>query len=455
MKKLLFVLMALALVSPAMAETQVSISGSYDVTAIASDNVTAQNIGVDDLDDADKHSYLHQRFRVGSQIKVADGVTGNLRFDFAEGIFGQDRDFDPNRAGDTTTANAAYPDADSPSDDRELQVDRAYVDVDTAWLRIRAGLQFVVAGQTQVFRDNQPALQFNIKTGTPFGIRLAWIKASESIGVATGLSDDADADEDTDRYLVDLSYHTDPIKINAFYVMQTDDGTGDTDGDTVVDNFKDEPNVAGLRVRTSVGGIAIKGEIATFSGDDGNGTDYVGTQANVNGMMKISDALSVGVDLFYSSAEGANEQKIIFMGNPLARYDVKYGGTMGWDMLTYGRNTAILFTSSPPGGPLDGDIFDPFNTGAGSMGAGIGAKFIPIEKVTLIGQLHYMVAEDDDITGVTGEFENGYNLLLAAVYQLAPKTSLHGTAHFVDADFADNVSPDSSYVYGLRMHVAF
>lgn len=435
--------MALALVSPAMAQSKLTIKGHYDLTGLSSDNVTAQNLGMDDLEDADKHSYFHQRFRVQPQFKAADGVTANLRFDFAEGIWGQDRDFDPGRAGDTSTN----------SDDSELQVDRAYVDVSKGWLRIRAGLQFVPAGQTQVYRDNQPALQFNIKTGSPVGIRLAWVKANESIGVGTGLSDDGDENEDTDRYLVDLSYNSDPIKVNLFYVMQKD-GSGDTDGDNVVDDFKDEPFVAGLRVRTGVGGVSIKGEVATFGGDNGNGTDYVGTQANVNAMMKISDALSLGLDVFYSSGADDDEIKRIHIGNPFSRFDAKFGGTMGWDTLTYGRNPAQLFTSSPPGGPLPGDIFDPFLTGAGSIGAGIGAKYIPIDKLTLIGQLHYMTAENDD-RGITGEFEKGYNLLLAAVYQLAPKTSLHATYQLVDADFMDDVAPDSANIYGLRLHVAF
>lgn len=438
MKKLLVVFMALALVSPAMAQSKFSVKGHYELTGLTSDNVTAQNQRVDDLEDADKHSYFAQRFRVQPQFTAADGVTANLRFDFAEGIWGQDRDFDPARAGDTSTN----------SDDSELQVDRAYVDVNTEWVRIRAGLQFVYAGQTQVFRDNQPGIQLNVKTGTPVGVRLGWVKASESVGVATGLSDDGDENEDTDRYLVDLSYNSDAIKINAFYVMQKDSGTNG------VDNFKDEPNVGGLRVRTQAGPVGISGEVAVFGGDNGNGADYVGTQANVNAMMKFSDSLSMGLDVFYSSAAGEDEIKRIHIGNPFARYDVKFGGTMGWDLLTYGRSAAPLFTSSPPGGPLPGDIFDPFLTGAGSIGAGIGAKFIPIDKLTLIGQLHYMTADDSD-RGITGEFDSGYNLLLAAVYQLTSSTSLHGTYQLVDADFMDEVNPDTAYIYGLRLHVAF
>jgi hypothetical protein len=435
MKKLWVILIVLAFASPAMAD--VAITGSYDASALTADNVTAQNLLSDSLDDADKVSYLHQRFRVGAKIKVADNVSGNLRFDFAEGIWGQDQGFDAVRASDTS----------------ELQVDRAYVDVNTAYVGIRAGLQFVFAGQTQVFRDNAPALVFNIKTGSPVGIRLGYIKASESTGTGLlGLSDDDDLNKDTDRYLANLGVNLDAVKANLFYVTQQD---GSTDG---VTDFKDQPTVMGLQARTKIGPVAISGELAQFGGDDGNGTDYVGTQFNVNGMMKLSDALSLGVDLFYSSAAdpSAGEAKITFMGDPLAAYDVKNGGTMGWDMLTYGRNTAQLFTSVPPGGLLPGDIFDPFNTNAGSMGMGVGCKFVPLDLLTLIGQLHYMTAANNDLDGVSGEFSSGYNLLLAAVFQLAPKTSLHATYHMVSADFEDLAyDVEDAYVYGLRLHVAF
>lgn len=446
MKKLLVVLMALALVSPAMAASTLTVSGSYDVVGVAADNLSAQNLRVDDLGDADNLNFVYQRFRVQPKITASDTVSGTLRLDFAEGMWGQDQDFTSARASETGAST-------------ELQVDRAYVDVKTDYVSVRAGLQFVPAGQTQVYRDNQPALQLFIKTGTPVGLRLAWVKVDEGIsGVGTQfsrLSDDDDANKDTDRYLGDISLNTDAVKLNLFYVMQSD---GSTNG---VDNFKDEPNVLGLRFRSAVGPVDIKGELATFGGDNGDGIDYVGTQFNVNGMMKISDALSVGLDLIYSSARSdTSEIKRTFMGNPFARLDVEAGGTMGWDMLTYGRCNAPVFASFPPGGPIrsgnySGDIFDPFETGAGDMSAGLGIKFIPIEKLTLIGQFHYMSAVDDNIDGVTGEFSSGYNLLVAAVYQLRPKASLHATYQYIDADFSDDVNPDSAYLSTLRLHIAF
>ncbi|MEJ2158288.1 MAG: hypothetical protein P8X96_23425 [Desulfobacteraceae bacterium] len=434
MRKLLVLLMVLALVSPAMAASKVSISGHYQVSAVTADNIVDQNAQTD-TGDADKRDYIYQRFRVQPVIQASDAVKATLRFDFAEGQWGQDQDFTTARAVDTGVSG-------------ELQVDRAYADVNMGWLNVRAGLQFIYAGQTQVYRDNQPGLQFMIKTPSPVGFRLAYVKASEGIGVGSPfdrLSDETDVNEDTDRYLGDLSINTDPVKLNIFYVMQKDDGT---DG---VTDFKDEPWVAGLRVRSMLGSVSIAGEVATFGGDNGNGTDYVGTQANVNGMMKFSDALTVGMDLIYSTAQGANEQKITAIGNPFARLDVVSGGSFGWDTLTYGRNNAPVFA----GLPVDGDVFDPFRTGAGCIGAGIGAKFVPVQKVTLIGQFHYMVADDDNIQGVTGEFEDGYNALVAAVFQLAPKASLHATYQYIDANFADNVDIDNAYIATLWMNIAF
>lgn len=434
--------MVLALAVPVMADSKVSISGAYQVYAVNADNVRSQNAGTD-LGDADDLNFVYQRFRVQPKITASDSVSGTLRFDFAEGQWGQDQDFTTARASETGPST-------------ELQVDRAYVDVNTRFVDVRAGLQFIYAGQTQVYRDNQPGLQLKIKTGSPVGIRLAWVKVSEGIGVGSAfdrLSDEGDENKDTDRYLADLSFDSDAIKLNLFYVMQKDDGTGDSDGDTIDDNFKDEPNVAGLRFRSALGSLSIKGELANFGGDNGNGTDYVGTQFNVNGMMKVSDAFSVGLDLIYSTSADQGEQKRTSVGNPFARFDVVSGGSFGWDTLTWGRANASTFTGPPP--PVNGDVFDPFATGAGCIAAGIGAKFIPVQPLTLIGQIHYMTAENDDITGVTGEFETGYSLLLAAVYQLTPKASLHAVYHHIDADFMDNVEIDSAHVASLWMNVAF
>ncbi|MGD9211736.1 MAG: hypothetical protein PVI90_13200, partial [Desulfobacteraceae bacterium] len=343
----------------------------------------------------------------------------------------------------------------------DLQVDRAYVDVDTQFVKVSAGLQFVPVGQGQVFRDNQPALQLTSKTGSPVDIRLAWIKVNEGIAGDESSSDrlnDEDLYEDTDRYVAEVSYNADTMKLNVFYVAQTDGSSGDvTDPDTaeVTSYYEDEPWVAGLRFQGEFGAITCHGELAQFGGENGDNVDYTGTQVNVNGQYSLSDTLTLGVDLFYSSAQGEDEIKLTKMGNPFANYDIRYGGSMGWGGLTWAASNNHLYSSTPSGGALPGDVFDPFDTGAGSMGGGIGAMFLPMEKVTLVGLLHYMTAADDDIEGVTGEFESGSNLLLAAVYEVAPNADLHAVYQRVDATFTDDVDPDASSLYGLGLCVKF
>lgn len=448
MRKLLVIAMVLALVSPAMAADNLTISGTYELFGIGADNLEEQqnHDGVD-LEDNDKVHFFYQRFRVQPRFKAADGITATLRFDYAEGIWGQDQNFSgaTGHGGET----------------QEIQVDRAYVSVNKGIVMLNAGLQFVPLGQTQVFRDNQPALHLIFKT--PVSVRLGWIKVSESWGVSYGgpastgpLSDEDDLYKDTDRYLIDVGYKSKTFSINAFYATQVDGSKGDTDGDLIDDNFEDQPNVMGVNAKAQVGPVALYGEAAAFGGDNGNGVDYVGTQVNVNGRMKLSDALTVSADLFYSTGQSdSDEAKITYIGDPFARFDLKKGSAMGWDDLVYGRNPGELFTTFPPGGILPGDVFDPFLTGAGAMGGGIGAKFNPIQPLTLIGHFHYMVGDSDDTGRADAEFDKGYSALVCAVYQLAPKTTLHLTYHIVEADFLDDVEVNTGQMYTAWMRVAF
>jgi hypothetical protein len=440
--------MVLAFVSPAMAADNLTISGTYELFGIGADNLEEQqNHNGTDLEDADKVHFFYQRFRVQPRFKAADGITATLRFDYAEGIWGQDQNF----SGATGHGG----------EDQEIQVDRAYVSVNKGPVMLNAGLQFVPLGQTQVFRDNQPALHLILKT--PVSVRLGWVKVSESYGVSYGgpastapLSDEDDLYKDTDRYLINVGYKSKTFSVDAFYATQVDGSKGDTDGDGIEDNFEDQPNVMGVNAKAKIGPVALYGEAATFGGDNGNGVDYVGTQVNVNGRMKMSDALTLAADLFYSTGQSdSDEAKITYIGDPFARFDLKKGSAMGWDDMVYGRNPGELFTTFPPGGILPGDVFDPFLTGAGAMGGGIGAKFNPIQPLTLIGHFHYMVGDSDDTGRADAEFDKGYSALVCAVYQLAPKTSLHATYHIVEADFLDDVEVNTGQMYTLWMRVAF
>jgi hypothetical protein len=157
------------------------------------------------------------------------------------------------------------------------------------------------------------------------------------------------------------------------------------------------------------------------------------------------------VEGWYSDAADAGEIKITRVGNPFADFDIQNGASYGWDNLVYGRSNVKPFS----GNPIPGDVLDPFLTGAGSIGGGFAALFKPMEQLTLMGLAQYMTAADDDIDGVTGEFESGFNYVATAGYQLMEKVSLHGTYQYVDADFADDVDVDSGYLAALRMVVSF
>jgi hypothetical protein len=441
MKKTLAVLFVLVFAVPAMADDRVSFKGEYDVAGVSSDNVVGQNQG-QDLDDADNRDFIYHRFRLGLKVEPTKGVNARLRFDFTENMWGQDQAF--------TTLRSA--------DSDELQVDRAYVEIDKGLFNIKAGLHFMPIGLSKVSRDQQPGLQLTFKS--PFSVRLGYVKVDEGIGSSGDpfptklgrLEDDSSENEDTDRYFIDLGYKFKVFKFNAFYWMQTDGSTGDTDEDGIDDDFKDEPTVGGVTVRATPSSWYIIGEVATFGGDNGNGADYTGTQAIVAATKKVTDAFSVGVEGWYSDAADSGEIKITRVGNPFADYSIKYGANYGgWDALAYARTNAPVFA----GDPMSGDVLDPFGTGAGSIGGGVGAKYLPIPKITLMGLLQFMTAADDDIDGVTGEFENGYNALATIGYQLMDNVSLHGTYQYIDANFADDVDLDAAHIAVARMRVIF
>ena len=439
MKKMMLGLLLLAFITPVMA-SELTLKASYEAVGLSvNDFDEVRSSTGTDQGDSDNLNFFYQRFRVQPMFEASKGIKGILRFDFAEGIWGQDQGFASVRAGDTTTNG----------DSAELQVDRAYVDITQEMYRLRVGLQFVNVGQMQVFRDNQPAIQLNINTPTPFGLRLGYIKVSESIGTGatSALSEDGSTNEDTDRFLIDLSYKSDSLKVNAFYVMQKDDST---DG---VSNYKDEPSVAGIYARGNLGDIYVKGELAVFGGDNGNGTDYTGTQLNLNGSKKFGDAFTLMADAWYSSAADSDETKITLMGNPFATKDIFAGGSMGWDDLITARLPAIAIVCK--GGPLGGgDVFDPYKTGAGSIGGGLGAMYTGFGSWTFMGIAQYMTAADNDL-GIVGEFDNATNLVLYAGYQLTAHTSLHGVYERVEASFMDDRDPGPASIYTIRMRVMF
>lgn len=424
MKKLLVVFLVLAFVAPAMAADQLSIKGEYYVSGWSQDNVS--DLGIID-DDSDKRNFWTQRMRLYSRFKAADGVTAHLRLDFGEYHWGN-------------PVFAVRPEAGT---NDQLQVDRVFVDVNKGLVRVRAGQQFMPLGQTIVFRDQNPGIQVDIKT--PISIRLGYVKHDEG-----GALNDEDGFEDTDRYFIDLGYTSDMIWLRGFYAMQADGKTASAS------HFKDEPTVFGVYAKGKVGPIDLKGELAMFGGDISDGTttiDYKGTQFNAEGIFKLSDALSLAAEVVYSDgSDAADEAKITYIGNPFGRASLITGGQMFGNYFDGNWKGGSVTGGTPIG---QRDIFDPFETGAGSLGGGIGAQWTIMEDLSATGYFHYLTGVED----FDGAFDKAMVYQAFLRWMFAPKTMLQLGYLVVDADFDDflgvSVDTDNLTSLWLNMTVRF
>jgi len=407
MKKLLVILMVLAFVAPAMAADNLSIKGQYYVSGWGGENFK----DLDSDNKADNLSYWTQRMRIQPQIKVADGVTANLRFDFAE--------YDWGGTGDGTYRPTA-------GTDQQFQVDRAFVDIDKGIIDIKVGQQFFSVGQAQVFRDNNAGFLFTLKT--PVTVKAGYVKVAEN-----GNTDESDLNaEDLDRYMLSVGFKSDAFSIEGFYAMQADGQ------DAAVGNPKDEPNVFGVYASSKIGPVNIKGELAFFGGktdDSVTETDYVGTQFNGEGWMKMSDALTLGVELIYSTGtKENNEIKRAYIGDPFARKSISTGGAVFGD---YYDGNWKPSTGTPLG---TDDVFDPLDGNTGALGGGVAVQFKPMADLTLTAYVHYLAAAED----LDASFDNGLLYQAVISYMLAPNTMLQAAYLGADVNITDNADGSSN-----------
>ena len=397
MKKQLVMLMAMVFMTGlvtnvAVAADNLKISGTYFLQGWMKDNYSDG----DDDNDLDKGEYWSQRLRAQVEFIGSEQIKAVARFDMAETTWGSDN------------MQVVRPAAGT---NEQFQLDRAYLDVTKDNFNFRGGLQYFSTGHSIVFRDNQPGLL--LKINTPVKLTLGYIKRDES-----GSTSDEEVDGtnygDTNRYLVEAQYNINNIEIKGFSVLQIDDS-----------DAEDEPYVIGISGKYISDFFKITAELDTFGGSKGD-IDYVGTQLFADVNMKINEYLSLAIDMIYSTGEDeADEEKLSYMGNPFGYQRVTEGG--------WGVDLADGFLL-----PLDsGDIFDPKNGNAGSIGLGIAAKFTPIEKIDLYGQLFFLTAEED----VANAYDTATVINLGAVYTVLPKCKL--TLYYNNTSLTAQTGDDS------------
>jgi len=378
MKKFLITLLAIMFVAGlftvAAAEDKLSISGTMRVRALDAENDGDFN----DSNPLDEVAYYDQRLRLSGAFKANDAVSAHFRFDFDEDSWGSDN-----------WGGSRYSEAS------EFQVDRAYMQIVQDLYTLKAGQLFFSTGPRYIVYDNNTTgITATIKT--PVIIDLHYSKIDENGGLT---DDETLGTEDTDAYVVQGTFKADTFSVGAFYALMKDQSDADN-----------SPEAFGVFGTLGLGPIALTAELDVFGGDQSATVEYVGTQFWLNAEWKM-DALIVGGDIIYAAAQDATGE-------------VQISGLNNWGAFqpsTYGPFVEDFMAGPHLGGAEDHNFT---GDGAGNVGVTIYAKFNPMDKVTLWGQLCYFTPEDDDITTVddmtivnlSAQYEFVDNATIAAMY---------------------------------------
>lgn len=355
MKKLAIALFAvvcaLMFIAPAYADDRVSLYGSMRVRGWA-----------EDYTDGTDASWFDQRFRIGTKIKVADDVYVELRVDYGEGQWGDDYNgliTRPRATGNFATT---------------IDIDRGFMNIDKEMWSLRVGQQYMGLGIAQVLDANATGAILRLKL--PVAVSLMYAKIDEN-----GSFNDDNANDDNDMYGINLSYDADAFSADLF-AATADDGATDNN-----------PMMFGINADAALGMVNLTGELAFAGGDDGAGTDYVGTQFYLKASANLSDAFSLGGEILYALAADAGESQLTNLSN-------------WWSFVPMSSNTPFDadWSASPTAEP-----FSPFYNGVDANGNPISAN-AGVQGITLYGaykvmdalsfgaKVGYFTPEDDNLT---------------------------------------------------------
>jgi hypothetical protein len=428
MKKLLVVLMVLALAAPAaVADDTLDISGAMRARAF---DKTNHNFDTDT--DTDHDQYWDQRFRVQGTITPSEGVQGVFRLDMAENTWGAD----------------GLDDQESNQDAGGVDVDRAYLAVTKGPVTAVAGLQYLGLGNAVAYDAVHTGLAFVIKT--PLVITAGWAKVDEDQSSDGGNKTDEEGYEDLDHYFINLGYSSKTFSINGFYAVQIDGReAGATDpADPTVTYSTVDANCIGVQGKFAVGPVNINAEIDIFGGEVDTGsatTDLVGTQFFADANMAMSDALTLGVNMVYSIGEDEpDEIKLTHLTDDGSTVFSDYGA-----MNTLGISPVSEFDI------FDADLNgDDFADGTGTIGGTVYVKFQVIPDLTLYGQVGYLTAETE-LENTTGELDSLMLANISAKYTIVPNAHVSLQYGHFDLEKADNVDSDTASTLGARLQIDF
>ncbi len=380
LKVLVAALLLAAMVTPAIAEDRLSLSGEMRTRAWYTD------YNVDDVNDLGTQTWANQRLRIAGKIAVAEGVSVSFRTDITEGT----------NWGDSSTFGAG---ADNPErtngfgharSGSQQQWDRAYMDLDFGMFSLRAGQQYFGTGGTWAIDTQDSGLTARFKTALPINLFFIVDKDNVSKNIQDNLLYGGDVQYKSDAFSAKL--------ILAGYHGDDNGGAGQNE----------KVYMVGVQGSGNLGPVKLFAEFDHFDGDaSANNTDAFGDQLFADASIAATDAMTFGVQGFYATGD-KDDKQYVRLGN----------GFNGWDPImdvgTSLSNEEITLNNI--GNPMDFT-----GTNAGVVGGRLYGSFKATDKLSFGASVAYLETEDDNVADVDEVAVAGgmvYKILANTTFQL-------------------------------------
>jgi hypothetical protein len=410
LKVLVAALLLAAMVTPAIAEDRLSLSGEMRVRAFTTDfdlDVDGTGPGktsdygywgqyLDNVSDGVKkknntETWANQRLRIAGKIAVAEGVSITFRTDITEGTNWGDSSSFGSGPGNPERSNG-FGHARSGS---QQQWDRAHMDLDFGMFSLRAGQQYFGTGGTWAIDTQDSGLTARFKTPLPVNVFFIVDKDNASLKI-----------QDNFLYGGDVQYKSDAFSAKLILAGYHGDDGGNSD------NQNEEVYMVGVQVSGNFGPVKLFGEFDHFDGDAVNDEDAHGDQLFVDASFAATDAMTFGVQGFYAKGDD-NDVQYVRLGN----------GFNGWDPIM-DVGTSLSNEEIVLGNPFDWSGF-----GAGVTGGRLYGNFKATDKLSFGASAAYLETEDDNVVDA-----DEYALAGGMVYKLLANTSFQLQVQYEDGE---------------------
>ncbi len=398
LKVLVAALVLAAMVTPAIAEDRLSLSGEMRVRAFHVD------VDEDNDNDDSTNTWANQRLRIAGKIAVAEGVSVTFRTDITEGTNWGDSSGFGSAFGNPERSNG-FGSARSGS---QQQWDRAHLDLTMNGYHLRAGQLYFGTFGTFAIDTQDNGLVFDFNPGMKVEAFFIVDRNNDTANVPY-----ANNEHDGFLYGAGIQPKGDNWSSRLYVANQN----------SVLD--QDENVVAVIASGSlKLDAINLFGEVDFFTGDVAkdvliNGVledvDAIGTQVMLEASMAATDMITIGGQFFYAAGDDEDKQYVL-LGNGFNGWDPIY------DVGTSLSNEEITFPRP----------FDFTGMSAGVVGGRLYGSFKLSDALNLGASAAYVSEEEDKLVE-----SDGYQLAAGLTYGILENTSIQLQLQYEDMDYQE------------------